>query len=173
MWNVKCHYLITSLSYIHMELFTVKTGRIAHVAWFKHILFITRHDKKIGQNKKLCFPWGHLFHVSTLASFVLNVCQSQLQICIESILRIWGAWSICLRKTKTGNICHITIYINISPLYYSWGEVNVNVNVHVYSSDMTVGSADCTIYTPGIGTHSFTVSSPLGRIQHLRTLLQL
>ena len=51
--------------------------------------------------------------------------------------------------------------------------VNVNVNVHVYSPDIPVGSADCTIYTPGIGTHSFTVSSPLGRIQHLRTLLQL
>ena len=49
----------------------------------------------------------------------------------------------------------------------------INVNVHVYSPDIPVGSADCTIYTPGIGTHSFTVSSPLGRIQHLRTLLQL
>ena len=23
--------------------------------WFKHILFITRHDKRIGQSKKLCF----------------------------------------------------------------------------------------------------------------------
>ena len=41
-------------------------------------------------------------------------------------------------------------------------KVNVNVNVHVYSPDIPVGSADCTIYTPGIGTHSFTVSSPLG-----------
>ena len=51
--------------------------------------------------------------------------------------------------------------------------INVNVNVHVYSPDIPVGSADCTIYTPGIGTHSFTVSSSLGRIQHLRTLLQL
>ena len=51
--------------------------------------------------------------------------------------------------------------------------VNVNVNVHVYSPDIPVGSADCTIYTPGIGTHSFTISSPPGRIQHLRTLLQL
>ena len=50
---------------------------------------------------------------------------------------------------------------------------NVNVNVHVYSPDIPAGSADCTIYTAGIGTHSFTVSSPLGRIQHLRTLLQL
>ena len=51
--------------------------------------------------------------------------------------------------------------------------VNVNVNLHAYSQDTPLGSADCTIYTPGIGTHSFTVSSPLGRIQHLRTLLQL
>ena len=49
----------------------------------------------------------------------------------------------------------------------------INVNVHVYSPDIPIGSADCTIYTPGIGTHSITVSSPLGRIQHLRTLLQL
>ena len=44
-----------------------------------------------------------------------------------------------------------------------------NVNAHVYSPDILVESADCTIYTPGIGTHSFTVSSPLGRIQHMRT----
>ena len=52
---------------------------------------------------------------------------------------------------------------------HSASNINVNVNVHVYSLDIPVGSADCTIYTPGIGTHSFTVSSPLGRIQHLRT----
>ena len=45
--------------------------------------------------------------------------------------------------------------------------------VQISADQQTVGSADCTIYTPGIGTHSFTVSSPLGRIQHLRTLLQL
>ena len=51
--------------------------------------------------------------------------------------------------------------------------MNKNVNVHVYSPDIPVASADCTTYTPGIETHSFTVSSPLGRIQHLRTLLQL
>ena len=57
-------------------------------------------------------------------------------------------------------------------LYYVHG-IKLNVNVHVYSPDIPVGSADCAIYTPGIGTHSFTVSSPLGRIQHLRTLLQL
>ena len=31
--------------------------------------------------------------------------------------------------------------------------VNVNVNVHAYIPDIPVGSADCTIYTPGIGTH--------------------
>ena len=51
-----------------------------------------------------------------------------------------------------------------------WINVYVNVNVHVYSPDIPVGSANCTIYAPGIGTHSFTVSSPLGRIQHLRSL---
>ena len=32
--------------------------------------------------------------------------------------------------------------------------------------DIPVGSADFTIYTPSIGTLSYTVSSPLGRIQH-------
>ena len=30
-----------------------------------------------------------------------------------------------------------------------------------------LSSADLTIYAPGIGTLSYTVSSPLGRIQHL------
>ena len=37
--------------------------------------------------------------------------------------------------------------------------VNVNVNVHVYSPDIPVGSVDCTIYTPGIGTLSFSLIS--------------
>ena len=46
-------------------------------------------------------------------------------------------------------------------------QVNVNVNVYVYSLDIPSSSADCTIYTPGIGTHSYTVSSPLGRIQRI------
>ena len=51
--------------------------------------------------------------------------------------------------------------------------VNLNVNVSVYSLKSQLSSADFTIYAPGIGTLSYTVSSPLGRIQHLRTLLQL
>ena len=46
----------------------------------------------------------------------------------------------------------------------------INVNVHVYSPDIPVGSTDYTICNPGIGTHSFTVSFPLGRIQHLLRL---
>ena len=51
--------------------------------------------------------------------------------------------------------------------------VKCKCKVYVYSPDIPVGSADCIGYTPGIGTHSFTVSSPLGRIQHLASLLQL
>ena len=51
--------------------------------------------------------------------------------------------------------------------------VNVNVNVSVYSLKSPLSSADFTIYASGIVTLSYTVSSPLGRIQHLRTLLQL
>ena len=50
---------------------------------------------------------------------------------------------------------------------------NVNVNVSVSSLKSPLSSADFTIYASGIGTLSYTVSSPLGRIQHLRTLLQL
>ena len=34
----------------------------------------------------------------------------------------------------------------------------INVNVHVYSPSIPVGSADCTIYTSGIGTHSVSQS---------------
>ena len=38
------------------------------------------------------------------------------------------------------------------------GRLDINVNVHVYSSDLSpdicVSSADCTTYTPGTGTHS-------------------
>ena len=37
--------------------------------------------------------------------------------------------------------------------------VNIYVNVHVYNPDIPVGSADCTIYSPGIGTHTFSLIS--------------
>ena len=45
--------------------------------------------------------------------------------------------------------------------------------VSVYSLKSPLSSADCTMYTLGIGTLSYTVSSRLGRIQHVRILLQL
>ena len=32
--------------------------------WFKHILFITRHDKRIGQSKKLCLALSMLKRIS-------------------------------------------------------------------------------------------------------------
>ena len=35
-------------------IYIYKTGDCFTTAWFKHILFITRHDKRIGQSKKLC-----------------------------------------------------------------------------------------------------------------------
>ena len=60
---------------------------------------------------------------------------------------------------------------NLSSSMCQW---NVNVDVHVYSPDILVGSADCSIYTPGIGTHSFThLLWGEFSIQHLSTLLQL
>ena len=50
-----------------------------------------------------------------------------------------------------------------------------NVHVSVYSLKSPLSSAKFTIYVydPDIGTLSYTVSSILGRIQHLHTLLQL
>ena len=39
--------------------------------------------------------------------------------------------------------------------------LNVNVNVFVYSLKSPLSSTDFTIYSPGIGTLSYTVSSPL------------
>ena len=45
---------------------------------------------------------------------------------------------------------------------------NVNVNVHFYSPNIPVSSADCTIVTPDIGADSVTVSLPLVRNQHVR-----
>ena len=48
-----------------------------------------------------------------------------------------------------------------------------NTELELFELTSPLSSADFTIYAPGIGTLSHTVSSPLGRIQHLRTLLQL
>ena len=69
----------------------------------------------------------------------------------------------------------ILMYNNLGHCEYKFAisMINVNVNVSVYSLKSPLSSADFTIYAPGIGTLSYTVSSPLGRIQHLRTLLQL
>ena len=53
------------------------------------------------------------------------------------------------------------------------GKRKQSVNVSVYSLKSPLSSVDFTIYAPGIGTLSDAVSFPLGRIQHLRTLLQL
>ena len=41
------------------------------------------------------------------------------------------------------------------------------------SSEIPIEFSRLYNYVPGIGTLAYTVSSPLGRIQHLRTLLQL
>ena len=72
-------------------------------------------------------------------------------------------------------------YIQIYPVHYVlcytfYSRImlcSLNVNVCVYSLKSPLSSADFTVYALGIGTLSYTVSSPLGRIQHLRTLLQL
>ena len=37
--------------------------------------------------------------------------------------------------------------------------------IHIYTSDILMNSAACTIYRAGVGKHSFTVLSALGRIQ--------
>ena len=58
-------------------------------------------------------------------------------------------------------------------LRISNSDVNVNVNVSVYSLKSPLSSSDFTVYAPGIGTLSYIVSSSLGRIQHLRTSLRL
>ena len=44
-----------------------------------------------------------------------------------------------------------------------YSAINLDINAHVYCRDIPIGSSDCIIYFPGIGTHYFTVSSPLGR----------
>ena len=67
---------------------------------------------------------------------------------------------------------HLGVY-NIWCVGVCHTEVNININMSVYSLKSPLSSADFTIYAPGIGTLSYTISSPLGRIQHLRTLLQL
>ena len=51
--------------------------------------------------------------------------------------------------------------------------VNCNVNVHAYSPDISVSSADCTIYTLGIETHSFCSFISSGDNAALCTLPQL
>ena len=44
-------------------------------------------------------------------------------------------------------------------MHIKGGWAVINVNIHVCSPDILIGSADCTIYTPGIGTHTFSLIS--------------
>ena len=50
---------------------------------------------------------------------------------------------------------------------HATSSMNVNAIVFVYLIEVFI------IYTPGVRTFSYAISSPLGRIQHLNTLLQL
>ena len=57
---------------IHNFLFTMVQLTLCTL-WFKHILFITRHDKEIGQSKKLCFALSSA-HFTPCITFVgLNI----------------------------------------------------------------------------------------------------
>ena len=53
---------------------------------------------------------------------------------------------------------------------------NIDVNVHVDGPDISVSSADCThtIFTPGIGIHTYSlISTEENAVLYLRILLQL
>ena len=86
----------------------------------------------------------------------------------------WSRWRYISRSFAANLSPQRTcIYLGILPSCYKPGwskqrselwsasakEVDVNVNVHVYSPDIPVGSADCTIYTPGIGTLFYCLTS--------------
>ena len=105
-----------------------------------------------------------------------------------STASLWGKQDIlCSKAFLWTNLIVFTSTVNYHPFYGSMGvqesiwswplwdccEQNVNVCVHVYSPDIPMSSADCTIYILGIGTQSFTVSPPVERIQQLHMLQQL
>ena len=84
-----------------------------------------------------------------------------------------------IRRAHTSGMLHQTILITgsfyMSTMYLQnctqgryFGSGH-RVKKQVYSIDILVGSADCTICTPS--THTFTFSSPLDGVQHLLTLL--
>ena len=117
--------------------------------------------------------WFRLYFASYCVPVRIWVCFVLMTPGLSKGIRchVWPHTSLYLQIT----ISHIRPYLKLAvSLMIADGHfINVNVNVSVYSLKSPLSSADFTIYAPGIGTLSYTVSSPLGRIQHLRTLLQL
>ena len=74
-------------------------------------------------------------------------------------------WILCRTATLKPGVfhCHQTSNTPTQCI------LDVNVNVYVYSliSHQVQQTSQLLVYTPGIGTLSCTVPSPLGRIQHI------
>ena len=52
--NLEISFKVQHLSAFLLKSRKVNVVYINNICWFRHILFITRHDKRIGQSKKLC-----------------------------------------------------------------------------------------------------------------------
>ena len=83
--------------YLAMFQSTTLRGQ-AGLVWFKHILLITRHDKRIGQSEKLCLAlsvswlisitdWAGLMVVAT-ASITIVICCSLKGAMLMAVLSI-------------------------------------------------------------------------------------
>ena len=94
---------------------------------------------------------------------VISLCRYKL-ITIRHLLQTWSKSYLDPNPRMS---LTLTLYCTTMPRFSFWlGSVMLqhkDVNVQVYGPDVSVSSVDCPIYTPGTGTHSFMVSSPLGK----------
>ena len=59
-----------TLSVLHLETCMIPLWKVCFGAWFKHILFMTEHDKGLDRAKKLCLALSKT-HTCTYNLFTL------------------------------------------------------------------------------------------------------
>ena len=141
------------------------------VSLSEYVCAVCMQSNGICGKKKVCCWWLIMDGVVHLLLCCISSTR-RMYLCRTNIVMDFIVRFCTYCNTLCTNQSNVFLYL-LHICLNVYNNVNVNLNVSVYSLKSPLSSADFTIYAPGIGTLSYTVASPPGRIQHLCTLLQL